>query len=108
MSEFQSLIQTETVSLGRLTCKYACESRRVNPAMRVLCVCSACLGAFARPHPVQTAPAATQTRQNKASSDSSVSGTAVGPEIRKETAINPTALGYTGSGGDTEQTHTHT
>lgn len=55
---------------------------------------------------MQTAPAATQTRQNKASSDSSVSGTAVGPEIRKETAINPTALGYTGSGGDTEQTHT--
>lgn len=50
--------------------------------MRV-CMWAASLGVFFlclfKTHPALTAPAATQTRQNKASSDSSVSGTAVRP-----------------------------
>lgn len=50
-----------------------------------LCICVPvicmfeCFRMFVSTHPVPTAPVATQTRQNKASSDSSVSGTAVGP-----------------------------
>lgn len=36
-----------------------------------------CVGMFVWTYPVQTAPAVTRTQQNKASSDSSASGTAV-------------------------------
>lgn len=39
----------------------------------------------ANTHPVPTAPAVTGTPQNKASSGSSVSGTAVGPDRNKDT-----------------------